>query len=104
MGHVGNTRMKRSVLTIVFLLSTLACAEEEMMRMAREASERIAASLKAKKIPDEVATIACKLTDNDTPTREWAALALLKHADRKNVLAAMIVTMKEDDNNKRPNA
>jgi len=99
--------MKRVVLilfAILCLFSATAYAEEEMMRMAIEARERMLASFKAKQIPDDIALTAARLTDNDVPTREKAADALLEHSDRKTVIAAMILAMKEDDNNKRPNA
>lgn len=96
--------MKRAVWALVVFLAAGACAEEEMMRMALEARERMLATFKARQIPDEIALTAARLTDNDVPTREKAAAALLEHADRKTVITAMILAMKEDDNNKRPNA
>jgi HEAT repeat protein len=96
--------MKRILLSLIVFLAASACAEEEMMRMALEARERMLAALKAKQIPNDIALTAANLTDNDVPTREKAAAALLEHSDRKSVIAAMIVAMKEDDNNKRPNA
>ena len=98
--------MTRTIVIFVFLLTSGAgiCAEDEMMSVAREAHERMLINLKANQIPDEIVAVATKLTEMDTPTRDAASKVLIANSDRKTVLNAMILAMKEDDNDKRPNA
>lgn len=96
--------MKKALVAIVLLLTAGAYAEEEILRRMMEARGRILEEFQARQIPADIANTAILLNDNDVPTREGAAKKLLDHSERKTVLAAMIMAMKEDDNDKRPNA
>jgi HEAT repeat protein len=96
--------MKRAILVLAVLLAVSAGAEEEMRRRMVEARGRILEDLQAQKIPADIGNVAILLNDMDVPTREDAAKKMLAHSDRKTVIAAMILAMKEDDNDRRPNA
>jgi HEAT repeat protein len=96
--------MRKFIISLLLASSVFAHAEEDMMRLMMEARQRLIDNLAAKNIPADIVRFAAKLTDNDNPTRDKAADALLEHADRKNVITAMIIAMKNDNNDKRPNA
>jgi len=89
---------------LAWTLAFAVVAEDEMMRMSIEARERVMAIMAARKVPADISVHVAKLTDNDVPTRESAVKALLEHSERKTVIHALVGAMKEDDNNKRPNA
>lgn len=96
--------MMKHVLAFSVILAGVAVAEDEMMEMALASRERILILMKARGIPGEMAQVVVKLADNDVPTRERAVAALLENPDRKKVIHALVGAMREDDNNKRPNA
>ena len=96
-------RLTTVLLALVHVLGASAYAEDEMAMMAQEARLRILSRLEAKKIPEGIANAVARLTDNDSPTREGAAKALLENPDRANVITALIAAIHEDNNNKQPN-
>jgi HEAT repeat protein len=86
------------------LLSVGACAGEDMSVMAMEQRQRVIDHLGELKVPADIATSIGDLALNDVPTRESAAALLIKHAERKAVVSALITAAREDDPDKRPNA